>query len=242
VQDDENPTHYENRLTADLGSRLGLNAADVRRAEHDEHANSRFHRLRSKDAEAAMVRCRELFDMEALVRNFVSEVNSFSDKSSSESLPRLFLDWACKNLSEQHIVFDEETCSRVDIDSVFALSVLEHLFLGRSYGCSDDSFRGIELHRLFVERETPWVDDIVNAPEFEEKLGPQSSDNKEEHDAQWMTCFVSASAQSLLAAAADFLPALSQQLVALAGDVLPNSRSLPHCRAMRHKLDDTVAM
>ena len=33
VSDDGNPTHYENRLTADLGKILGLNKDDIRRAD-----------------------------------------------------------------------------------------------------------------------------------------------------------------------------------------------------------------
>ena len=33
VSDDGNPTHYENRLTADLGKTLGLNRDDIRRAD-----------------------------------------------------------------------------------------------------------------------------------------------------------------------------------------------------------------
>merc|ERR1712187_495957 len=62
LSEDENPVHYENRLTADLGDLLGLNAADVRRARLDQHALSRFRSISgTREAEKVANRCRELF-------------------------------------------------------------------------------------------------------------------------------------------------------------------------------------
>jgi hypothetical protein len=149
ARDDDTPTHYENRLTADLGQALGLNAADVRRASLDQHASSRFAKLRHHDVDAAVARARELFDMQALVQALVSELNSFSEASTPDSLPRLFLDWASDSLTQKHVVFDEETCSRVDVDCVFGMAVLEKLFLGDLEGLSDSTYRGAKLSELF---------------------------------------------------------------------------------------------
>jgi len=153
VQDDETPTHYENRLIADLGGKLGLNPADVRRARHDEHARSRFKPLNGRKAEAAMARCREHFDAEAMVKTFVAEANSFSSESPAESLPMLFLQWASENLVEKHLVFDEETCSTVDIDFTFGISVLEVLFLGATAAPAGECFRKVELRDLFKAQQ-----------------------------------------------------------------------------------------
>lgn len=153
VQDDETPTHYENRLMADLGGKLGLNPADMRRARHDEHARSRFKPLNGRKAEAAMARCREHFDADAMVKAFAAEVNSFSSESPAESLPVLFLQWVSENLLEKHIVFDEETCSTVDIDVTFALSVLEVLFLGTTAAPAGECFRNAEVCYLFKAQQ-----------------------------------------------------------------------------------------
>jgi hypothetical protein len=154
AHDDATPTHYENRLTADLGSALGLNAADVRGASLDQHASARFAKLRYHDVEAAAGRARELFDMQALVQALISELNSFSEASTPDSLPRLFLDWASESIAQKHMVFDEETCSRVDVDCVFGMAILEKLFLGQLEGLSDTTYRGAKLSDLFTTEGT----------------------------------------------------------------------------------------
>jgi len=128
---DSNPTHYENRLTADLGPRLGLNADDVRRAHLDAHAESRFKRLEDQEAEAAAARCRQLFDGEALLSAIVAEVNGLCAESAPESVPRQFLCWASAHLSARHALLDEETSTQLDVDRGLALAILEALFLGR---------------------------------------------------------------------------------------------------------------
>lgn len=53
VSDDGNPVHYENRLIADIGPALGLDASDIRRARLDEHARSPFQCLNHVEQEKA---------------------------------------------------------------------------------------------------------------------------------------------------------------------------------------------
>lgn len=149
AHDDATPTHYENRLTADIGGLIGLNADDVRRAGLDEHAHARFAKLPADQAHLAAARCRELFDLDAFLQAFVSEVNSFSEQSSNNSLPRLFLDWVAQNLSEKHVVFDEDTCTHVDIDRTLAMAILEVLFRGRLVGMADEECRATKLRDIF---------------------------------------------------------------------------------------------
>lgn len=153
AHDDATPTHYENRLTADLGQQLGLNADDVRRATLDEHARARFGKLSTFDVQAASARARELFDLEALLQALVSELNSFSAESPPESLPQLFLDWASENITQKHLVFDEETCTRIDVDRVLAMGVLEMLFLGRLVVHTSEVYRDVKLSDLFIPQQ-----------------------------------------------------------------------------------------
>eukprot|EP00927_Polykrikos_kofoidii_P044577 TRINITY_DN38505_c0_g1_i1.p1 TRINITY_DN38505_c0_g1~~TRINITY_DN38505_c0_g1_i1.p1 ORF type:complete len:342 (+),score=57.59 TRINITY_DN38505_c0_g1_i1:48-1028(+) len=148
VDRDANPTHYVNRLTADLGTVLGLDADDVRRAELDAHARSRFTALREGEVTSAATRCRKLFDLEAFLGALVAEINSFGTESSAVSLPRLFLDWASSNLSQKHAVF-EDTCMRVQIDTSFAYFVVEAIFLGRPSVTDGATFRGVRIRDLF---------------------------------------------------------------------------------------------
>merc|ERR1712130_74598 len=129
--DDGNPTHYENRLTADIGDLVGLNKDAIRRAELDQHAANRFQRLTRQERQRAAARCRELFDIEALLQAFVAEVNSFGADSLPESLPRLFLDWAAARMRHKHVVFDEDTCTRVDISPPLAMAILDVFFLDK---------------------------------------------------------------------------------------------------------------
>lgn len=151
--DDATPTHYENRLTADLGQQLGLNANDVRRAGLDEHARSRFAKLRGNEKHAAATRARELFDVQALLQALVSELNSFSETSAPNSLPRLFLDWTSHNMAEKHIVFDEETCTHVEVDCALVMAVLEVLFLGQVVGLADEMYREMKFCDLFYPQQ-----------------------------------------------------------------------------------------
>lgn len=147
--DDEDPAHYENRLTADLGDALGLNKNSIKQAELDEHAKSRFSRLGSEEVRSFARRARQLFDFEAMLHAFVAEVNSFNAESPPDSLPCLFLQWANAHLTQQHVVFDEDTCSYVDVGDTLALAILELLFLGKVYAPADELYRGEALISCF---------------------------------------------------------------------------------------------
>lgn len=149
LREDGDPVHFENRLTQDLGHDLGLNMGDIRRAKLDEHAATRFPRLGRKQRHLFTDRCRELFDVAALIQAFVAEVNGFSESSLPESLPRLFLDWASERLTEKHVVLDEATCTRVDVTSPLAKAILEDLFLGAPDSATDHVYRGRRLSTLF---------------------------------------------------------------------------------------------
>ncbi|CAK0822616.1 unnamed protein product, partial [Prorocentrum cordatum] len=151
ASDDDAPTHYENRLTEDLGDLAGLNQDDVRRARLDEHAAARFPRLApGPDCERALKHLKGLFDVDALVKAFISEVNSFSQDSPASSLARLFLDWACARFTEKHVVFDEDTCTSVEVGEPLALAVIEDLFLGETAAPADEVYRGLGLRALFA--------------------------------------------------------------------------------------------
>merc|ERR1719343_1597774 len=150
IDHDDVPTHYENRLTADIGEEIGANADDIRRAELDEHAEARYAQIRGAAAEAAAERCRELFDAEAMLGAFVAEVNSFSEQTPAESLPAIFLQWASENLAYKHLVFDEDTCSRVEIDAPLALCVFETVFLGGPDSPVKETYRGVSMREVFM--------------------------------------------------------------------------------------------
>jgi hypothetical protein len=147
---DRNPTHYENRLFADLGDEIGLDRDLVELSRLDGHANSRYEVLEGEEKEAALVRCRELYDLQAFLDAFVAEVNSFSDASLSDSLPRMFLDWVSEHMVQKHIVFDESTCLKVEVTKSLALAVLEAMFLGSLGAAAEETYRGIPMHDLFV--------------------------------------------------------------------------------------------
>eukprot|EP00443_Scrippsiella_acuminata_P120250 CAMPEP_0115582282 /NCGR_PEP_ID=MMETSP0272-20121206/5580_1 /TAXON_ID=71861 /ORGANISM="Scrippsiella trochoidea, Strain CCMP3099" /LENGTH=401 /DNA_ID=CAMNT_0003017265 /DNA_START=81 /DNA_END=1286 /DNA_ORIENTATION=+ len=146
---DGTPTHYENRLTADVGPLLGANADDVRRAVLDEHARSRYACLDGAEAAKAAARCRELFDVDAMLQAFVAEVNSFDAETSSNTLPAMFLVWASERLSRKHVVLDAETCSRTEVDCAFAVCVFEDLFLSGPAAPAEETFRGVPISEIF---------------------------------------------------------------------------------------------
>jgi hypothetical protein len=148
LREDQIPTHYENRLTADLGDLLGLNRADIRRAELDGHASDRFERLSQERRLEAAARARELFDLDAFLHALVAEFRSFSSESPSDSLPATFVDWASKNLVVPHAVLDEESCTDVVVDRIFVMAMLEKIFLGEPPS-SQDVYRGCPVHELF---------------------------------------------------------------------------------------------
>mmetsp|Transcript_85780 Transcript_85780/g.243305 ORF Transcript_85780/g.243305 Transcript_85780/m.243305 type:complete len:464 (-) Transcript_85780:109-1500(-) len=149
---DDTPTHYENRLTADLGDALGLNENDVRLAAEDHHARSRFTALRGRHLQHAARRCRELSDVRAFLYAFMSEVNRFGESTPADSLPRKFIAWADGRLRQKHIVFDAETCMRVAVEEPLALAVVEALLLGRPSAPAGEMYRGVCLRDAFLEQ------------------------------------------------------------------------------------------
>merc|ERR1712232_1388007 len=50
-------------------------------------------------------------------------------------------------------VFDEETCSRVDVDRTLVMAVLEMIFLGHLDGLANVAYRGSPLQDAFGKQE-----------------------------------------------------------------------------------------
>ena len=101
------------------------------------------------DLDDAVLCCRKLFDIEALVTTLTSVLKSFSADSPAESLPRRFLDWAAEYLVQAHVVCDEETSSRVDVDAQLVTAILEVLFVGRPDVSPEEMYRAIPVSNLF---------------------------------------------------------------------------------------------
>lgn len=149
-EEDEDPAHYENRLITDLGRRLGLNSDDIRRAALDNHANARYSRLRIRSERInARRRFRELFDIEALLKAFEAEVNMFNADSPVSSLPGLFLKCVSDRMTQKHVVFDEDTCTRVDVTGELVLAIFEAVFLGGPCAPAEETYRGEKINDLF---------------------------------------------------------------------------------------------
>eukprot|EP00932_Pfiesteria_piscicida_P008314 SRR837773.1869.p1 GENE.SRR837773.1869~~SRR837773.1869.p1 ORF type:complete len:453 (-),score=105.07 SRR837773.1869:16-1353(-) len=147
------PTHYENRLTADVGPLIGANPEEIRLASMDEHATHRFEALAGQAAEEAAARCRELFDCQAMLRSFAAEVNTFGAESHEASMARTFLHWVDENFSSEHkhLVFDEETVTRTAVEDDLSLCVFERVFLGEVFAAPDEQIRGVPLVAIFAE-------------------------------------------------------------------------------------------
>mmetsp|Transcript_88347 Transcript_88347/g.166483 ORF Transcript_88347/g.166483 Transcript_88347/m.166483 type:complete len:496 (-) Transcript_88347:63-1550(-) len=145
------PPHFESRVIADIGDLVGLGEAEIRRASLDDHANQRFRPFRGEKKQQAAARFRECFDMDALLKAFVAEVNSFGDTTTQESLSRQFLKWVDSGLapSQKHLVFDEETCTRVEVDEVLALAIMEVIFFGKVRSDGEDRYRGQPVAAFF---------------------------------------------------------------------------------------------
>jgi len=146
---DAAPTHYENRLTADIGPSIGADAADVRRAVLDDHAAKRFRRLAGPDAAEAVARCRQLFDLDALLGALVAEVNREVAKAPQQSLAAQFLRWVDETLALKHAVLDEVAFARADIDAPLAFCVLEVLYRGAPDAPAGERFRNVAIDDLF---------------------------------------------------------------------------------------------
>merc|ERR1719491_2064011 len=88
------PAHYENLLLIHMGEFVGMGQVDIRRAKVDEHARQRFKALNEEMQCQAVSRFKELFEVDAMMKAMVAELNSFSEASLSGSPPLLFLEWA----------------------------------------------------------------------------------------------------------------------------------------------------
>jgi len=148
ASDDGNPTHYENRLTADIGDAIGLNKEEVRLASMDGHAQQRFPRFRPEETVEAAARCRHLFDLEAFVKALVVETNSLNADSSTESLPRQFVEWASVGLRDPHVIFDEAEGLSLSVSEPLMLAVVEVLVLGSCGAAAEEVYRGVSLRDL----------------------------------------------------------------------------------------------
>jgi hypothetical protein len=150
ASDDSNPTHYENRLIEGLGDLVGLNQDEIRRAKLDEH-RKRFAELSPPEQAAGSARCRELFDVEALLKALMAELNSFNFESPADSMPQQFLKWVSFSLKEKHVVFDVGTCMSVDVEESLVLAILEVLFFGRPSSLATvETYRGCHVEDLFI--------------------------------------------------------------------------------------------
>lgn len=124
-----NTIHFENWISLEVGDRLGLDKADIRRARHDAEVDSRFHRMNERERKDFEARIRGCLDVRAMLQAFCAEVNAFSENSPADSFARQFLDWTKDAMADPHGVFDE-TCMHVEVNEEKALDLLEILFLG----------------------------------------------------------------------------------------------------------------
>jgi len=145
ASDDGNPTHYENRLAADIGDAIGLNKEDVRLASLDVHAQQRFPRFRSEEILDAAARCRNLFDLEAFIKALTVETNALNADSSTESLPRQFVEWASVGLRDPHIIFDEAEGLTLRVGEPLVLAIVEVLVLGSCGAPREETYQGVSL-------------------------------------------------------------------------------------------------
>eukprot|EP00931_Biecheleriopsis_adriatica_P060512 TRINITY_DN36357_c0_g1_i1.p1 TRINITY_DN36357_c0_g1~~TRINITY_DN36357_c0_g1_i1.p1 ORF type:complete len:468 (+),score=83.87 TRINITY_DN36357_c0_g1_i1:81-1484(+) len=144
----KDPAHFENRLLMDIGARVGFSDADVKRASLDKHATDRFTAHTAKECNDLVKSFRKLFDSDALLKALVSELNSFSETSPPESMPRLFLTWADDWMTQKFVILDEETCTQVDLADALGLVVLEVLFFGRPACPRNEMYRDERLYNL----------------------------------------------------------------------------------------------
>lgn len=153
LREDAVPTHSENLLIFDIGDVLGLDMVDIRRAKLDNLAFERYENLTSEEVPTVAERCRELFDLPALMQALQAELNSFSADSPSESMARQFLEWAQEHMNNPHVVMDEETCSSVQVSQPLVLAILEMLYLGRHYAETQETHGGMQISRLLPSKD-----------------------------------------------------------------------------------------
>jgi hypothetical protein len=160
---DRNPTHFENRLIADLGDMLGLDKDLIQLAQLDFHANQRHAHLSTAERKREVVRCRQLFDFDAVLQALVAEVNRFAGDSDPQSLPALFVKWADANMNRKHkhVIFDSETCSKMEVTQPLALAVLETLFFGSPRASPEEMHGDVLMTEVFSRCDC----ESANAPE-----------------------------------------------------------------------------
>merc|ERR1712187_830022 len=127
---------------------LGLNVDDVRHARLDSHAG-RFRELTGDALLNVATRCRDLFDVSALLQALAAEINGFSAESQPESLPCLFVTWAAANLSQPHAIFSASDPYRLDVDESLVLACLEQLFLGYVNAPDEEQYHERNVKKLF---------------------------------------------------------------------------------------------
>jgi len=145
-----NTVHYENWLLCEFGDRLGFDTTDVRRAKHDEEVRRRFRPMSEKQRRSFEGKMKEHFDIEAMLKAFVAEANSFGESSSKDSLARQMMDWANDHMTQPHVIFDD-ACTSVIIDDELALAIVEVALLGRMFAEPTNGFRGVLLCELFQQ-------------------------------------------------------------------------------------------
>eukprot|EP00930_Biecheleria_cincta_P037777 TRINITY_DN25956_c0_g1_i1.p1 TRINITY_DN25956_c0_g1~~TRINITY_DN25956_c0_g1_i1.p1 ORF type:complete len:685 (-),score=139.18 TRINITY_DN25956_c0_g1_i1:91-2145(-) len=174
------PAHLENRLIIDIGAKVGFSDADLRRAGLDMHTD-RWPKAEDKKVRTLVKRFHKLFDVEDVLKAMVSELSSFNDASGPESMPRMFLQWASEWMTQQFVLMDEDTCSRIDVEPALGLAVLEVVFFGRPGCAAEETYREEVLHSLFKTHVQPDVPSTDNAEEDASKNVRQASKALADH-------------------------------------------------------------
>lgn len=176
------PPHYESRLLADIGERIGMNDGMIAQAQLDEHADRRFQKLRGSRRRAAVERIRALFDIGAFLKAFAAETGDFGEATAKDSLGRTFIDWASEHMVHKHMIFDEETCSRVVVEDELALAVMEVVFFRSYLGHGSEKFRDESFSSLFRASDEPVDLDHVDDPySADESLPPKGKGKGKGH-------------------------------------------------------------
>lgn len=124
---------------------------DIRQAQFDRQSR-RFNQLKGETFENALSRCRELFDLSALLQALTSEINSLSDETKPDSLSCQFLNWVAANLNDPHVVFSKEDVGQVAVSESLVLACLEYMFLGKVSAPADEQYCGRSVAELFAPR------------------------------------------------------------------------------------------
>lgn len=163
-----NTIHFENHCALELGDTLGLNQADIKRAEHDEEVGRRFTRMREPKRMQLQSRFRDLLDMEALLKGIAAEMNSFSESSPAESMARQFMTWASQSMTQPHLLLDDESFG-VDVESETVLAILEIVFFNTTFAGDSELIRGTKIRDAFKIAKDEVCCEMIDV-EMEEKV------------------------------------------------------------------------